>query len=145
MERFWSKTERRDDGCLWWTAGTSRGSKATLVYGRFQESSWNSQYAHRMAYKLAKGPIPEGKMVLHDCDNTLCCEPDHLYLGTAQDNSNDAVRRGRTNRKLSDDQVREIRRRWADGEKQVDLAREFGVQPPAISRIVHRKRRPYVE
>ena len=51
--------------------------------------------AHRYAYEVWCGPIPEGMMVLHSCDNPPCCNPDHLRVGTAKDNAQDAILRGR--------------------------------------------------
>jgi HNH endonuclease len=73
-----------ETGCHNWTGTVGRAG-----YGRVQVS------AHRLAYELAHGPIPDGLLVLHKCDNPVCCNPDHLFLGTSADNMADKVRKGR--------------------------------------------------
>ena len=77
------------DGCWVWTAATnSRGyGHATFDGAR--------TYAHRIAYTLAYGPIPEGMFVCHRCDNPPCCNPAHLFVGTAADNAQDMAAKGR--------------------------------------------------
>lgn len=90
-ERFWAKVERVGD-CLLWTAGLYDNG-----YGMF----WNGKRtvrAHRFAYELKHGPIPEGLDCLHNCpggDNRKCVNVDHLFLGTKKDNYDDAVAKGR--------------------------------------------------
>lgn len=132
-----------ETGCLEWT-----GSRQEKGYGqvRYQTRKWQT---HRLAYMLAHGEIPEGQYVLHRCDNPPCCNPDHLFLGDQFDNMRDMIRKGRLyNRngskngcsKLTEDDVREIRRLKAEGVKQVRLAERFGVSTVAISLIVLRKK-----
>lgn len=75
-----------DSGCWEWTR-----SKATNGYGRIT----NSLSAHRAAYELFVGPIPDGMQVCHRCDNPPCCNPAHLFLGTAADNAHDRDAKGR--------------------------------------------------
>lgn len=117
-------------------------------YGRF-----GSKYAHRVAYALTYGVEPEEMDVLHRCDNPPCIRPDHLFLGTAVTNAEDMVAKrrhaaarhpehvargeGHGNSKLTDDQVREIRKLNASGEfSQRQLAAMFGVTQPTIGTIV---------
>ena len=71
-------------GCHVWSSTLSTGG-----YGRVLVS------AHRLAWELKHGPIPNGLLVLHRCDNPPCCNPEHLFLGTATDNMADKTRKGR--------------------------------------------------
>lgn len=89
-ERFWAKvdTSAGPDGCWPWMAGTWG------QYGRFRAFGRMEQ-AHRVAYMLAKGPIPIGMDVLHDCDNPPCCNTGHLFPGTDLDNVRDCIAKGR--------------------------------------------------
>ena len=101
---------------------------------------------HRYAWTQANGPIPPGMWVLHRCDVRRCVNPEHLFLGTAQDNSRDMVAKGRkvTNRgeshklaKLTDGEVREIRLKYNGDRGDITrLARAFGVSRTAIERVV---------
>ena len=132
-----------ETGCHEWTGG-----KIKTGYGRLRWKERN-HLTHRVAFTLAKGEIPEGLYVLHRCDNPSCCNPDHLFLGDQFQNMADMISKGRQHNrlgsknscaKLTEDDVREIRRLKADGVKQVRLAERFGVSTVAISLIVLRKK-----
>ncbi len=140
--RFWSKVGVHEvDECWEWQAGKDRDD-----YGQFWITNTNWR-AHRVAWILTFGPIPKGLHCCHHCDNPGCCNPYHLFLGTAKDNAVDAARKGRKargeghgNSKLTKEEVLEIRKLHAAGEVTLDdLADEFGVSNVAISRIVRRK------
>jgi len=135
--RFWVKVGPPDEcGCRVFT-GARRGDG----YGAFQMGKRQTG-AHRAAWEFTYGPIPSGMKVLHRCDNPPCCEPTHLFLGTNADNLADMAAKGRSthgarnpNARLTAEEVAEIRRRRASGETCAALAREFGVQFAAVSKI----------
>lgn len=136
--RFWSKVNKdAPSGCWEWTAAINQRTG----YGQFKLDGKSVQ-SHRYSYQLAKGPIPDGLLLLHDCDNRKCCNPDHLTPGTNVENMRDMVRKGRSARgerhhsaKLSAAQVLAIRERLAGGERVTQIAREFEVSHQVISKI----------
>jgi hypothetical protein len=77
------------DGCVVWQRSVNRGGYGQLtVNGRYV-------LAHRLAYEVHHGPVPDGQYVCHSCDNKICINPDHLWIGTASDNMQDAIAKGR--------------------------------------------------
>lgn len=138
--RFWSKVDiKNDEECWNWQAGIQGKG-----YGSFGIRRGRTQLAHRVAYFLKKGPIPVGLVVMHKCDNRLCCNPNHLKLGTIADNNRDAVAKGRNakgeqngNAKLTGAQVGEIRdKRKLGGYTASQLAKLYKVSESNIYRIV---------
>jgi hypothetical protein len=144
---FWTRI-RKSDGCWEW-----QGCKSTAGYGK----AGRDRLAHRVAWELTNGPIPEGLCVCHTCDNPPCCNPDHLFLGTHADNMADKVAKGRQpsgehhhwrrlevptrgecnpSAKLTRAQVIDIRIRYGAGEPPRPLATEYGVCPETIASIV---------
>lgn len=95
-ERFWAKVRKSDNGCWEWTANGNNYGYGKLRVGSRTDGSRRSIRAHRLAYELACGPIPVGMNVCHRCDNRRCVRPDHLFLGTTQDNIRDRVAKGRS-------------------------------------------------
>ena len=90
QRRYWSRVRvNGDTGCWEWA-----GHLATTGYGRLTVH-YRGMLTHRAAYVLAHGPIPNDLWVLHHCDNPACVNPDHLFLGTNQDNVDDRQRKGR--------------------------------------------------
>lgn len=134
---FWSKVRVPENqvDCWEWTVGTNANG-----YGRYCSGS-RKIAAHRFAYELVKGPVPDGLVVRHLCHNRLCCNPNHLAAGTSKDNAQDAIEAGRFTRgsvngnsKLNDEAVVYIRQN-PDRLKGRDLARKFGISPATVSGI----------
>lgn len=137
--KFKARTRRSKSGCWRWT-----GAVLNSGYGKFWERG-RHLLAHRFAYQQANGKLPAGKLVLHRCDNKLCVRPDHLFLGTYQDNSDDMVRKGRHLKNhvrgedspkaiLNESQVRRIKA-LCGKLPQRTIARRFGVTQTSVSRI----------
>jgi|GEM_PF-1842294 len=137
-QRFWEKV-KKTKGCWEWA-----GSCMRLGYGMFRlDGLW--QPAHRVAWKLVNGEIPEGLDILHKCDNRKCVNPNHLSIGTQNDNMYDMVKKGRQWKKLLDFQVAEIRKRHEEQDESVQmLANEYGVSIRLVRGIVKREFRKHV-
>jgi len=96
MERFEDKyIPEPMSGCWIWTARVSPAGYGQASYKR------KSTFAHRLAWTLFRGPIPEGLCVLHKCDNPPCVNPEHLFIGTQIENIRDCVAKGRINREAA--------------------------------------------
>ena len=148
-EAFWSKVDIKDTAkdCWNWL-----GAKKPKGYGNLRA---NKQYllAHRVSFELANGPIPNGFIVCHTCDNPSCCNPSHLMLGTNKSNSIDMLIKNRQKdkkyaakgarngmSKLNEEKVLAIRRDYKAGLKnQYELAEFYGVTQPAIGSILRNK------
>jgi hypothetical protein len=138
-ERFLEKiSPEPNTGCWLWT-GTVLPFGHGLI-GRGGRGTGMAR-AHRVAWELFRGPIPTGLQVCHRCDVPCCVNPDHLFLGTQRDNITDMINKGRRRAdrrwvsKLTPEQVGEIKRRLATGERCCDLAPMFGVSDETISAI----------
>lgn len=122
--------------CVLWTrALMSTGYGAATFKGKVV-------LAHRISWTLANGEIPDGLCVLHRCDTRACVRPDHLFLGTKADNNRDKVEKGREYRLIPVERYPEIAQRWADGESQTSIARDFGCDRTAVGWVLRNKIRP---
>lgn len=158
-EEMWDRVDTSDpDACWEW-----KGQRSSRGYGYWRING-HQVATHRLAYQLEIGPIPEGFYVCHHCDNPPCINPRHLFAGTAKDNFEDSVAKGRMPRHYGDDNgsrkhpetravgerhgmakltvedVRAILERLAKGERLLPLANEYGVSISTISNIKTGKR-----
>lgn len=136
-----------NSGCWIWIGGQYQSG-----YGNISINN-KKQKAHRVSYEMHKGKIPEGMFVCHSCDNPLCVNPDHLWVGTAIDNNADRHAKGRSNggtdgpkqpaigaknpnSKLTEKQVMEI---YRDPRSYTKISKDYGVRHAAVWRIKKKK------
>jgi hypothetical protein len=146
-ERLWRQVDRRSPGECWpWTAKSLIAGYGTISRGG---RGGAKVLAHRAAWELTNGPIPDGEghhgtVVLHTCDNRLCCNPAHLRLGTQADNVRDMDAKGRRvavlrfggehhMTKISEADVRAIRA--SDASQDKVWAERFGMHPGSVKNI----------
>jgi hypothetical protein len=147
-ERLWSRVDHSDgpDACWPWS-----GPVTWQGYGHIHYITKNPRTVHSVALELTSGYRPEGMYALHTCDNPPCCNPDHLYWGTHDQNMLDKAKRGRAFRmpgethhqaKLTNEQVAEIRRRYIPRHPvhgAAAMAREFGVTVSPVQLLLQGK------
>ena len=149
QQRLFNRVLKMRSGCWEW-----QGYRMPFGYGQIMTDEQKIVTTHRASWFLRNGEWPASDMhVCHKCDNPPCVNPDHLFLGTAQDNNRDKVEKGRQSApigeqhpqaRLSDAQVAEIRRRHIPyshparktGGSTTELAREFGVTRQYIGDLV---------
>lgn len=136
-EHFWQKVDKgpHPKGCWLWTGALQRQGYGQFIY---QKQNWR---AHKLAYFLTTGSVPEGMaemaaVIMHLCDVKICVNPAHLKAGTQQENMADMVRKGRKPSKLTPAEVTEIRHLHRHGHERGDLATKFGVDKHTIYMIV---------
>jgi len=146
MRRFWDKVDvGTEDECWNWTANKAHG------YGRFLlDRKWRQ--AHRVAWRLSGGIIPDGMWILHSCDNPSCVNPRHLFLGTRQDNMDDMKSKGRTkgnamkgeknpSSKLKEGEVLAIRALGSKGKwTKQEIATAYKISHQTVSDIILRRK-----
>lgn len=148
-QRFWRRVDvRGNDECWPWL-----GARNSTGYGSFGINR-KTYVAHRVAAYIcglvstlsAPKNKKSGGFILHECDNRLCCNPRHMRLGTFSQNQLDAYSRGRRaqpkghnhkNSKLSPEQVRIIRKLFAEGVSSPKIGKQFDVDESTILNIIH--------
>jgi len=103
--RLLKKLIKRESGCWEWQ-GSITGNNH---YGNMRIPQQGLAYVHRLSYVMHRGPIPDNMRVLHKCDNSVCCNPDHLFLGTQEDNIKDRTMKKRTRNRYSIKQLGTVR------------------------------------
>lgn len=148
LRRFW-KFVQVTEGCWSWVGSTINGTYGQIkIAGRIYAS-------HRISWVIHNGSIPRNRLVCHHCDNPNCVRPDHLFIGTHNDNMNDMDRKSRRvmppmeslsspgesnpNARLKRENIITIRELLRKGAPQKTVARFFGVSQFAISLIYRRK------
>jgi len=155
INRFISNIKKTNT-CWIWLMSTQKG------YGAFKANN-TSYRCHRLMWEIVKSPIPKGMYVLHKCDVRNCVNPKHLFLGTAQDNINDCIKKGRFrvasgknhgtktkperiargskhgNSKLNEKIVSDIRSLYKKcSETHLSLAKKYGVTEGCIQQIINK-------
>ena len=146
VERFEAKyVPEPNSGCWLWTAGVNYQG-----YGKFSVNR-ESRPAHRVSWNVFRGEVPSGLQVLHRCDVTGCVNPDHLFLGTPQDNMTDKKVKGRCRNpvgsecsysRLTEDDIIAIRQEVGT---QDTIAKRYGIAQTLVSMIKLKKRWKHVQ
>lgn len=130
------------DGC--WEISSHKSGKSGYVY--LWRNGVGNIAAHRYVYEMWIGEIPDGMVVMHKCDNRICINPDHLTLGTQEDNMHDCTDKNRRplgdrngQSKLTWDDVWVIRQRHKDGETGNSIARSIGMSKAQVNKIINNK------
>lgn len=144
-EKFWARVQKSDE-CWEWM-----GPRRKHGYGCFCPKHGTVFPAHRVAWELTYGPIPEGMCVCHRCDNPPCVRPDHLFLGTKADNSADMARKGRSTRgrkqwrnKLAPEDVPQADRMYAAGASYREIAKELHATYQSVRLAIKRQNFRYI-
>lgn len=145
-DRFWEKVYKTND-CWWWIASVDGCGYGCFGKSRARKNKTTAlTKAHRFSYELHNGKIPNGMMVCHKCDNPGCVNPNHLFLGTQKDNTEDRRKKGRVvsaggekhgMAKLNRKQVEKIKKEYSTGNfSQAFLGKKYGVNQTMIGFIV---------
>ncbi len=150
IKRFWDKTDKHgpiipkmNTPCWIWLGAPSKAG-----YGRMGVRD-KVLYTHYISWLLHYGDIPKGMIVCHKCDNRICVNPEHLFLGTYRDNTYDAIEKGRLGAKLKPNdssfyglpRTEVILKLSKQGEKHREIAAIYGLSRGRISQIIAKERK----
>lgn len=151
----WSKVTKDDNGCWNWTGAKNKQTGYGFTYAIGENGPIiprRQVRVHRWAWEQINGPVPDGMVVCHQCDNKLCINPDHLFIGTSQDNTADRHTKERDARgevqgsaKLTNEAIREMRILHSQGVSQTRLGQIYDVTQSTVSRVVLRKGWKHIE
>lgn len=140
ISRFNEKVVKKD-GCWDWI-GTKDKNGYPLLFSGSSGYKFSEQRGNRISWLIHKGEVPKGMNVLHKCDNPVCCNPEHLFLGTPKANSEDRDRKGRSaygekskTSKLTNDDVKKIKYLLSIGVTQKRIGKDFKVNYRTIGNI----------
>ena len=147
LERAKKSFEKRvikKDGCWNWNGSFDKDGYSKMTV----KTNMGFNRAHITSWKIHNGKIPEGLCVLHKCDNPSCTNPEHLFLGTAKDNTQDMIKKGRDGfniwnqlgslnpqSKLDENKVKEIKKMIQKGLKSLEISLKFNVSRRTITDI----------
>jgi len=149
LKNSFEKNVIRQEGCWGWKGSIAKGGYPVMTCRK----ACGPDRGHRASWVIHRGPIPEKMFVCHACDNPICTNPDHLWLGTRKQNNDDKIEKGRQGKvmpphkqgsengssKLNEDQVREIKYLISKGDSCYSIGKTYGVSKTTILRIKHGK------
>lgn len=150
MDRIWPRIKVSQTGCWEWT-GALRSGYGVVGIGSRSDGTRRAARAHRVVWEELRAEIPEGLFLCHHCDNPKCCNPDHMFLGTAAENTADMDRKGRRvntpnsgvlngRARLDPEMVELIRSAYQSGVSQSALSRALGFSRSSIGEVVRGER-----
>ena len=149
-QKFWKYVVKSNDINKCW------GWNASLCFGygqvnQYENGKYKKYFAHRLSWEIHNGTIPSGLCILHKCDNPICCNPNHLFLGTKRDNIIDCYSKKRRpinnwcqgeknpSSKLNEKNIIDIRQLLNKGLKQLEIALSFNISQSTVSSIKRNK------
>ncbi len=150
-DRILEKTEIKINGCWIWKGAKSGSPSKNIRYG-YINIDGKARRVHRVFYELYYNADIKGKTLMHSCDNPSCINPEHIFVGTPQDNMDDMINKGRDRHprgeanksKLNEKDIFEIKEMREQGETFVAIAKEFDISATHARNIVNNKKWKHV-